>query len=205
MKISSVSPEALYALPVVQKWDIVCGNIRDDGATAPVALLLGTAPSGAILRAKAAADLFQAGCVSYIVPSGGVLWEHEGEQISEADLMARVLRESGVPEEAIICEREARTTKENMICGTLQINRRLSFAKIDRVIIVTSVEHMRRSIALAKTYLPRKVKVFAYPAPLPCPKEEWLCEKGNVEKLNKEMRLLQKLVKEHYTEDFEID
>ena len=90
--------------------------------------------------------------------------DFDGETMSEANFMKRLLIENGVPEEAIILENEARTTKENMIYGTLQINRKLKFEKVDHVIIVTSRSHMKRSIALAKAFLPRKVTVSAYPA-----------------------------------------
>lgn len=151
-------------MPFEQKYNFICGGIVDDGMSAPVALLLGGNPNNAIPRAKAAAELYHTGRVSYLVPSGGVKWDFFGEQVSEANYMKRVLMENGVPEEAVILENEARTTKENMIYGTLQINRRLKFEKVDHVIIVTSRSHMKRSIALAKAFLPRKVTVSAYPA-----------------------------------------
>ena len=164
MKLSEVTKEFIAQMPFEEKYNFVCGDIVDDGMSAPVALLLGGNPNNAIPRAKAAAELYHSGRVSYIVPSGGVKWDFFGEQVSESHYMKRVLIEAGVPEEAIILENEARTTKENMIYGTLQINRKLRFEKVDHVIIVTSRSHMKRSIALAKAFLPRKVTVSAYPA-----------------------------------------
>ena len=201
MKLSQVTKEYIASMPLEEKVDFICGDIADDGMSAPVALLLGGNPNNAIPRAKAAAELYHTGRISYIVPSGGVKWDFFGEEVSEANYMKRVLIESGVPEEAIILEDEARTTKENMIYGTLQINRKLKFEKVDRVIIVTSRSHMKRSIALAKAFLPRKVNVSAYPANheaiiagMPESEGKWIA---------KELDLIKGLVDSGVIEDFE--
>jgi uncharacterized SAM-binding protein YcdF (DUF218 family) len=204
MKISCATQEQLWAMTPEQKWEVLCGEIRDDGKSADVALLLGSNPPLAIMRAEAAAELYRAGRVPYIVPSGGVEWEYEGEKLSEADLMARVLRENGVPEEAIILDNMARTTVENMLCGAIAIHRKLRFSKTNSVIIVTSVEHMRRSIGLAKAFLPRKVEISAYPAFYAVSKEEWLLSKDNVERLNNSLRYIRDLVHQNTMEDFDI-
>ena len=203
MKLSQVTKEHIASMPLEEKVDFICGDIADDGMSAPVALLLGGNPNNAIPRAKAAAELYSTGRISYIVPSGGVKWDFFGEEVSEANYMKRVLIESGVPEEAIILEDEARTTKENMIYGTLQINRRLKFEKVDRVIIVTSRSHMKRSIALAKAFLPRKVNVSAYPANheaiiagMPESEGKWIA---------KELDLIKGLVDSGLVEDMEIN
>ena len=118
--------------------------------------------------------------------------------------MARVLRENGVPEEAIILDNMARTTVENMLCGAIAIHRKLRFSKTNSVIIVTSVEHMRRSLGLAKAYLPRKVEISAYPAFYAIPKEEWLLSEDNVKLLNNSLRYIRDLVLQNTMEDFEI-
>lgn len=202
MKLSEVTKEFIAQMPFEAKYDFICGNIVDDGKSAPVAILLGGNPNNAVPRAKAAAELYRSGRISYIVPSGGVEWDFFGEQVSEANYMKRVLIENGVPEEAIILENEARTTKENMIYGTLQINRKLHFEKVDHVIIVTSRSHMKRSIALAKAFLPRKVTVSAYPAN----------HEATIAGLNessgawiaKELDLIKKLVDSGVVEDMEI-
>ncbi len=189
-------------MPFEDKYNFICGDIVDDGMSAPVALLLGGNPNNAIPRAKAAAELYHSGRVSFIVPSGGVKWDVEGEMISESHYMKRILMEAGVPEEAIILENQATTTKENMIFGTLQINRKLKFEKVDHVIIVTSRSHMKRSIALAKAFLPRKVTVSAYPADheatiagLTASTGQWIA---------KELDLIKGLVDSGLVEDMEI-
>lgn len=205
MKMSGRTKEELLALTPEEKWDLVCGNIRDDGASAKVAILLGGNPINAIPRAEAAAELYRAGRVEYIVASGGVKWDYEGEQISEADLMSRVLQQNGVPAEAIILDNEARTTKENMICSTLQINRTLTFKEIDRVIIVTSLSHMQRSIALAKALLPRKVEVFSYPYIPAEGRDEWLKSEENCRILDNAIRLTRDLIADRIVDDIEVN
>ncbi len=205
MKLSCVSNEALQAMTTEQKWNFVCGGVKDDGDTGDVALLLGTYPEGAKERALAAARLYHAGRVREIVASGGVKWDYEGENISEADFMARILEREGVPREAIILDNEARTTKENMICGTLEINRKNKFYTVDTVIIVTTEAHMKRSMALAKAFLPRKVAISAYPSYPDAPKEEWLKNEENIKLLDNAIRLMKGLVDHRIVEDMEID
>ena len=175
-----------------QKWDFNCGGICDGGEWGEVALLLGTRPDGAAERALAAAQLYREGRVKYIVPSGGVKWEYQGEMISEADFMTRILLREGVPQEAIIIENEARTTRENMIYGTLQINRKTKFHTVDKVIIVTTVSHMKRSLALAREWHLKHCR---------CGLK---CEE-NVKLLDSAISLIKDLVDYRVVEDMEID
>ena len=201
MKITEIKKEVLMALPPREKYDFVCGGIVDDGKSAPVALLLGGNPNNARNRALAAAELYLAGRVQHISPSGGVKWDIDGEMISESYFMKRVMMEKGVPEEAIILENEARTTKENMFYGTIQIERKFHFEKIDHVIIVTSETHMKRSLALAKAFMPRKITLSGYPAFHNAPTEEWFESEANRKALNTEL-LTRTYLKGVYLFDF---
>ena len=204
MKITEVKKETLMALSPREKYDFVCGDIRDDGMSAPVALLLGGNPNNARNRALAAADLYLAGRVPYIIPSGGVKWDIDGEEISESHFMKRILMEKGVPEEAIILENQATTTVENMIFGTLQIYRKLKFKNAPQVIIVTSEAHMKRSMALAKAIMPRALTFSAYPAFHNAPTDEWFESEANLKALDTEVRLLKDLADSGFIENIEI-
>ncbi len=164
MKLSSITKEQINTLTKEQLTEIVFGGTSDDGECADVALLLGTDPSVAAERAIEAAKLYKEGRFKHIIPSGGVLWDVDGKKVSEARYMADLMISHGVPEEAIILEEEATTTKENMIFGTLQINRRLKIQFTKSCMIVTSASHLRRSLALAKLYLPRSIKISGAPA-----------------------------------------
>lgn len=172
MKFSQIEKEQLLALPDEDKHRILYTGWTDDGAPADAALLLGTRLCQE--RAAVAAKLYHTGRVPYIMPSGGVEWEFDGEMISEARYMAKLLRQAGVPEEAILLENEARTTKENMICGTLQLSRALHLQNLHRVIIVTADYHMKRSLALARCLMPRFVEIGCVASPPPAAEPERL-------------------------------
>ena len=203
MKLSSVDLNTLYGLSYEQKFDLICGGVHDDGAEGDVALLLGTKPEWVMERALAAAELYRQGRVRLIVPSGGVEWDTNGEMLSEAYHMKRILLQNGVPEEAILLENEATTTKENMIYGALQINRATKFYDSKRVIIVTSMNHMKRSLALAKSFLPSFVEISGYPAMQE--KEEYLKVESNRELLDNAIRLMKGLVEHGIVSDFEVE
>ena len=113
MNLSEIDTKSLT---VEQLWNIVCGDIADDGASAEYAIILGGRPEEASMRACAAAQLYREGRVKYFVPSGGVQWDtQDGNKVVEAIYMKRALLDEGVPNNAIIVEYGARTTKENMI------------------------------------------------------------------------------------------
>jgi uncharacterized SAM-binding protein YcdF (DUF218 family) len=203
MKITEMKKEELMALPYKEKYDFVCRGIADDGMSAPVALLLGGNPNNARNRALAAAELYLAGRVQHIIPSGGVKWDIDGEMISESNFMKRVMMEKGVPEEAIILENQATTTVENMIFGTLQIYRKLKFKNALHVIVVTSEIHMKRSLSLAKALMPRLLSFSTYPAFHNAPTDEWFESETNLKAIDTEVRLLKDLADSGLIEDIE--
>ena len=206
MKLSSVSMAQLNALSLDKKWDFLCGDIRDNGENADLAIVLGSYPAICEERAKAAAQLYLADRVKHILVSGGATWDCDGEQICEADLMAKVLREEGVPEDAILYDRESQTTPQNMICSTLTIDKTVKLAKTEKVIIVTSLSHMKRSLALAKALLPRKFQISGCPSyKVPGQsKEEWLADEENLSRLNACISMIKHLVDTRVVEDVEI-
>ena len=73
-------------------------------------VLRGGSPSGTLqARARHAARLYAEGEVALVIPTGGV-----GEYPpSEAEVAARVLREAGVPEEDVLPEKEALSTRDS--------------------------------------------------------------------------------------------
>ena len=164
MKLTETAADRLIGLTDEQKQKIVFlpAAEEDDGLAYDLAIVLG----GRLCeeRADAAAELYHAGRVPYLMPTGGVEWDRDGEMISEARYLERLLRNRGVPEEAILLENEARTTKENMIFCTLQIQRRLKIERVKRVCIVSSDWHVKRSMGLARLLLPRTIAVSGYAA-----------------------------------------
>lgn len=182
---------------------IIYNSLEDDGEQADVAILLGTRPCNCVCRADKAAEDYLKGRFPYVIPSGGVEWDHEGRRISEACFMREILLSHGVPDEAIILENEATTTKENMIYGTLQLNRRLKIARVKRVCIVTCAEHMRRSMALAKLFLPRSVQISSSFTAIPENPYEQLKNLEFRTMLVKEIELMKGLIDSNCIDDIE--
>ena len=162
MKLSQISLDEISRLSAEQKTRIVFDATSRFDEVGDLALLLGTRPTYWQERCRGAADLYFAGKVRYIMPTGGVCWEHEGRTVSEADGMREMLLEMGIPGEAILLENEARTTVENMIYCTLQMYRHFHFEGIKTVYVVTSPGHLTRSLILAEALLPRGMRILGY-------------------------------------------
>ncbi len=92
-------------------------------------------------RALAAAGAYRRDVCERLVLCGGKL---PGHQLSEADVMARMLTALGVPKEALILENQSQDTMEN--CRNAA---KLLDAK-KRVLVVTSDYHLRRAVMTAK-------------------------------------------------------
>lgn len=167
MNLSEISKDQFESLSDEQLATILYGASQDTCEYADVALVLGGNPNHCGERAYKAAELWREGRVGFLIPSGGVEWEFDGARISESAYLASILRAEGVPEEAILPENQATTTKENMLYGTIVLNRELKIQNVKTVCIVTSASHLRRSLGLAKLFLPRSVKIVGCPASLP--------------------------------------
>ncbi len=205
MRLSEMKKEDVAAIPTPRKWEMNCGGVCDTlNVTADAAILLGTAPEGALPRAIAAAKLYGDGRVRYIVASGGVKWNVGGESVSEAEYMARVLMENGVPSEAILLDNDARSTLENMICSSLVIARHDCFYVTKSVVIVSDVTHIKRSLALAKTFLPRGVWIYAHPSYLEASADAYFRRDDTDEVLNAAIRHMIELHDNGIIEDLEL-
>ena len=98
------------------------------------------------LRARAleAARRYAEGAAPVIVVCGGIL---PGHGVSEAQVMARLLGEAGVPEHVIVQENQSQDTAENM-----RFARRLLGGGRPRVLVVTSDYQVRRAVMTARRF-----------------------------------------------------
>ena len=205
MKLSEINKELINSLTPRQLWNVVCGGIVDDGASAEYAIILGGNAKSCVLRAGAAAKLYHDGRVKYFIPSGGV--EHpleNGDMILETNHMKRVLLDRGVPNNSILIEDQARTTKENMICSVIVMNRKAPSYPNKDVIIVSSIAHLQRAYALAKTFLPRMMKIHLYPVYPETDIDTWLSEEKNIQSLKTCIKLTKDLINQGIVEDIEV-
>lgn len=96
-----------------------------------------------ILRAKAAAKAYHEGAAPVIVACGG---QTPGHAVPEAEVMARLLREEGVPQDALLLEKKSQDTIGNMRFARGE----LGGGKKLRVLVVTSDYHVRRAVMTAR-------------------------------------------------------
>lgn len=205
MKVSELTKEEVAALDDAAKEKIIFCDLTDDGGNGEFAILLGGRFAFLGERCRAAAELYHAGRVKYIIPSGGVAWDYEGGKITEAEYMQKMLLESGVPGEAIVLENEATTTKENMIYASLQMNRKMKLHQLHKAYIVTSQSHMRRSIRFARIYLPSIMEVAPYAAKDGIDaKDVWYKTETGRQRAERELMLIKDQIDIGILEDIEI-
>lgn len=136
------------ALPDVQAIVVLGGNTANNRLNWFEPYNVETASS----RVDTAALLYQAQRAPYIVLSGAAL---DGS-ISEAEMMARILQQKGIPDDALIIEKNSYTTYENAV----YTRRTLEEYGINRILLVTSALHMPRAMAVF-----RKQEITAIAAP----------------------------------------
>ncbi len=106
--------------------------------TAAICVLGCRSNSAALVRrTRAAHDAFVRGRGSLIVACGGVAWLGT----IEADAIARMLYERGVPPSAVLLDRASRDTRENAIHAAKLLRER----RRDRVVVVTCSWHLPRA------------------------------------------------------------
>lgn len=98
-------------------------------------------------RTPAAARLYRAGKAPYVLVSGGVPYQTPAGTRTEADDMADLLREGGVPASALWQEKNSRTTYENALQSVALLREKLSVER-PRILLVTSAFHQVRATAL---------------------------------------------------------
>lgn len=148
---------------------ICCENIPHCEA----ALVLGTSDPNTD-RTPEAVLQYKNGVCDRLIFSGGVEWDTEYGRLSEAEYMQRFALENGVRDDDIILDNLAQTTIENMIGGTLAINRAFGYvSNVKNLLIITSIFHMRRSMLLAEALIPRCIKCY------PCVARDSIVTKEN--------------------------
>lgn len=113
-------------------------------------------------RMVEAARVFRMSGDAWVISSGGAL----GSIWPDSEVMRDVLIRQGVPTSRILLESESRTTRDEAVL----IAEMLPKMQVDRVILVTSATHMRRSLAAF-----RAVGITAIPAIArdPVPAKDW--------------------------------
>jgi vancomycin permeability regulator SanA len=176
MKVSEIKYEDL-SNDIINK--ILFEGIVDNGEKACCAMVLGSNKAHRY-RVPVAAMLYIQKRVTKLLLCGGNIMITENGDYTEAEIMRQKAIELGVLSCDILKEEISLTTKENMICGLLPLEREFKLSAIDKIILVTTTYHMRRSLLMARTYFPDWITI------LPCPVDDintkkdnwWLSESG---------------------------
>lgn len=169
MKVSSLKKNDL-SREVVDK--ILYEGLEDTGDRGDCVMVLGstTAPK---YRVPKAVSMYKDKRASKILLCGGTILETECGFLSEAEVMRRKSLEMGMPDEDILLEELSKTTKENMLCALLILERTFKLCNINKILMVTTNYHMRRCLLMAQTYMPSWIRF------CPCPAEDTNTRRSN--------------------------
>lgn len=92
-------------------------------------------------RVQAALEYLKSNPETKVVVSGG---QGPGEDITEAEAMARFFRENGIEDERILMEDRSTSTLEN-----LKFSKELLGSEVDKVVIVSNDFHLFRAVLIA--------------------------------------------------------
>ena len=139
MRIWEVDPRPIATLPTYEV-GIVLGGITTDKEPRDRVHVPGSAD-----RVLHAVQLYRQGKIRKILVSGGS-GKLIKDQVSEAVLLARLLRLSGVRERHIMIESESRNTRENALYCAQVLNEHYPPADTE-YLLITSAYHMHRAEA----------------------------------------------------------
>ena len=135
-------------------------GLEDTGVSADCAIVLGSSKA-VKYRVPVAAELYHSGRVGKLLMCGGA-----AEGIPEALQMKEKAVSLGVPEDDILIDCASLNTVENILCSMPILQRTFWLNRIDRLLLVTTAFHMRRSLAIARYLYPAHIQV------IPCPAQD---------------------------------
>ncbi len=201
MKLSLIKDSEINE-EIVQK--IVFDGVEDlSGEKGDCMLVLG-GMCPLIDRVPKAAELYRLGLCDRAVFSGGVYWDTVYGNMTEADSMAKLAHELGMPEESIIRDNVATTTEENMVCGAFAIGREMGYEKAKRILLITSLYHMKRSKLIADLYLPPYMESLCCPAYGYITPDDWQTDSEKKRKVIREVSMTRLLIEQGFIPDIEI-
>ncbi len=157
MKVSTLKSEDLTN-DIVDK--ILFRGLEDRGDAGDCIMVLGSAKAPRY-RVPKAVSIYLDKRSSKILLCGG---RTTNGTLSEAELMRRKAIELGMPNEDILMEELSLSTKENMLCALLPLDRAFKLSRIQRILLVTTTYHMRRCLLMAQAYMPRWIEISPCPA-----------------------------------------
>lgn len=130
--------------------EIIFNGIEYHDEIAKYALVFGH-PEYLTFRVQRAIALYKMGRIEKIILSGGIGAKDTVSTESEAIKMKRIAIAQGIPEEDLILEDKSTTTIEN-VQNVANYFKEIKYEGKE-IILISSVWHMRRCLAIAKKYL----------------------------------------------------
>lgn len=131
--------------------------LRHEPAPVDLALVLGC-PS--VSNMDPAIALYKAGLTRRIVITGRGPFD---EREPEWQVYQRYAFNAGLPDEALLIEREARSTLENFVLTEIVLAREIGWERIRSVAICTKPFHTRRAYMTARRIFPDQVELLMIP------------------------------------------
>lgn len=128
-------------------------------------------------RARKAAGLYQSELAPQIWVAGGD--KTEGG-VAEADRLAKLMADYGVPHEAIRTETKSTTTLEHVLYSMPLLDQTYGWKNLKKVILVSSPHHMRRVKRVFANHCPAETKIICLPDERPeiTADNWWISEPG---------------------------
>jgi len=201
MRVSLLKREDL-SNTIIDK--ILYEGLEDTGEKGDCIMVFGSR-SAPKYRIPKAVSIYQDKRATKILLSGGKMRETENGLFSEAEIMKVKALELGVANEDILSEELSMTTKENIICALLILDRKFRLSNINKILLVSSNYHMRRCLLMAQTYMPSWIKFSSCPADdIRTQRDNWYKNKNSYQKAISEAWKIICYINEKSIPDFEI-
>lgn len=180
-------------------------GIRDTGENGDCIIVLGSSKA-AEYRVPVAVDAYRGGRAPKIMLCGGKLRDFPDGVYSEAEHMRRAASAAGVADEDLILENSSQSTIENLLFALIELQRNFCLNRVHRILLVTTVYHMRRSLAIARYLFPKHIEV------IPCPaddrhtgRDNWMTSPEGMKRARGEAMKLIRYVTNGVIPDFEME
>lgn len=164
------------------------------------AIVLGTSPEYARVRAEIAASFYEQGGTQKLIVSGAAV----SSDVTESSFLREELIKRGVPEQAIIEEPHAYDTIQNMTCSLTEICKRTDIMAVESITVISEPFHMRRALSLANILLPKFIHIYGYTEGAARQREEWKTDERLFNCVKTELRILQEFIIKGRIKDIEI-
>ncbi len=171
---------------------ILFSELHETVQKSDYAIVLGTSPEYALVRAEIAASFYKKGGAEKMIVSGAAVSD---KNITEGAFLHGELLRLGVPDGAIIEEAHAYDTIQNMTCSLTEICKRMDIMAVESITVITEPFHLKRALCLAKLLLPKFIKIYGYTEGTFRQREAWKTDERLKKCVKNEIIILQQLIK----------